>query len=481
MDEAARNKSELLDLLSAVWDDRLDAESRARLEDLLAQDDFAAIELLTSYSRLHLDLEWLVSSKAAQDKALASLGKLRADRKLQARRRLDRRMIGFVGIAAGLMLSVFYFWFSSWPGHDHLVRPPQLVGEVVRVEIADPTSGPALKIGDAVVQGQTIDIPKGFAQLSLGYGADVVLEGPCRAQIAASDRVALERGTLAVRAAKWATGFVVQTNDMRATDLGTWFSVKSAGGKSQLHVLEGLVLAKPVKSRAAIDPSRRVTADQAVDLMPGGAFRSIQFRRDAAADRLRQFIPLRPIKMWNTGIDLRVGEKDPHWTVTPGHQQAGTVPQPAIVSAPHGSYGINEPQRSQWISVDRGTTDGVPARSRYTFETTFDLTGFDLSSVWISGGVLADDGVDEVRLNGNRLDIAAWKNWGYGVIYATFHPIEIRNGFVPGINRLAFVVKNETFIYRSERGFDLPETPNPMALRTEWQAFGRPLVGARGG
>ena len=95
---------------------------------------------------------------------------------------------------------------------------------------------------------------------------------------------------------------------------------------------------------------------------------------------------------------------------------------------PHGSYGINEPERSQWISVDRGTTRGVPARSRYTFETTFDLTGFDLSSVWVSGLVLADDGVDEVWLNGKRLNIEPWKDWGYGVIYAIFHPIEIRSG-----------------------------------------------------
>ena len=116
-----------------------------------------------------------------------------------------------------------------------------------------------------------------------------------------------------------------------------------------------------------------------------------------------------------------------------------------------------------------------PPVHEYTFETTFDLTGFDLKSIWVSGLVLADDGVDEVWMNGNRLNVARWKDWGYGVTYTRFHPIEIRSGFVPGVNRLAIVVKNETFIYRAERGFDLPETPNPMALRTEWQAFGRPI------
>jgi hypothetical protein len=54
-----------------------------------------------------------------------------------------------------------------------------------------------------------------------------------------------------------------------------------------------------------------------------------------------------------------------------------------------------------------------------------------------------------------------------------FRPIEIRSGFVPGVNRLAFVVKNETFIVPTKKGFDTPNTPNPMALRVEWQAFGR--------
>ena len=162
--------------------------------------------------------------------------------------------------------------------------------------------------------------------------------------------------------------------------------------------------------------------------------------------------------------------------VTEGDEQDGPYPLPAVVSVPHPSHGINETERSQWISVYRGTTRGVPARSRYTFETTFDLTGFDVNSVWVSGLILADDGVDEVRLNGKLLDIKRWTDWYYGANYTKFHPIEIRSGFVRGINRLAFVVKNETFIVPSKQGYDFPDTPNPMALRAEWQAFGRPTA-----
>ena len=338
--------------------------------------------------------------------------------------------------------------------------------------------GDRLRADDAVREGQTVGLKRGFAQISLGFGADVLLEGPCRAKLISNDRIALERGKLAVRAAKWATGFQVETDDLVATDLGTWFSVQSGGDSpAEIHVLEGAVLAKPINENKSSDATRRLNADQALHVTRDGAFQAIQFRRDVAAEKLSQFQPLRPVQMWNTGIGLNEGDEDPHWTVTAGHDEVGPYPQPGIVSRPHASHGINEAELSQWISVSRGTTRGVPARSIYTFETTFDLTGFDLGSVWVSGLILADDGVDEVQLNGKRLDIKRWTDWYYGANYVKFHPIEIRSGFVRGINRLAFVVKNETFIEPSKQGFDFPDTPNPMALRAEWRAFGRPTGG----
>ena len=53
-----------------------------------------------------------------------------------------------------------------------------------------------------------------------------------------------------MRAAKWATGFKVETEDVVATDLGTWFSVQSGGGgPAEIHVLEGSVQASPAKGR----------------------------------------------------------------------------------------------------------------------------------------------------------------------------------------------------------------------------------------
>lgn len=491
MDDRARQRADLLELLSALWDERLDAASRARLEELLSRNDFAAIDLLATFTRLHLDLEWLMSSKVAQERTMESLRRIhaRSERRAAWQERLagwqesvmswqERwRKVGAIGLAASLLLIVACQWYFARPGIDGLVRPPQTVGEVVRLDNAGPGSGTQLRLGDAVVEGQAVEIRAGFARLSMGVGADVLLEGPCRARIVSGDRVALERGKLAVRAAHWATGFRVETNDVVATDLGTWFSVQSGDGNpSEIHVLEGQVRANLIQRNGRDGAAYQLRADEAVQARGNGEFEAIVARRDSVATRLTRFQPLRPIDFWNTGIRLDEGDPDPHWTVTAGSTEDGPYPQPAIVCIPHDSYGVNEPDRSQWISVDRGTTDGVPARSTYTFETTFDLTGFDPTTVWVSGLVLADDGVDEVWLNGKQLNIASWTDWHYGINYVKFHPISIRSGFVHGINRLSFVVKNESFIVPTDRGFDVPNTPNPMALRAEWQAFGRPTA-----
>lgn len=471
------DRPDLMDLLGASWDGRMDEQVRAQIEGLLARDP-QAVEHLISFSRFHLDLEWLISAESSQEKALLSVkGSADAAKKQRGQRHL---LVGLAGLAASLLVVILGVRNSAPIGHPDLSRAPQPIGRIVRSENAVWADGQGPSQDGAVREHQAIELQRGFAQISLGFGADLSLEGPCRVTLLAEDRVALDRGSLAVRAAKWATGFEVETKNMIAKDLGTWFSVQSDNnGPAEVHVLEGEVLAKSLKASSVPSAPHRLRAHEAINLSQNGTIRSIGFQRKATTERLKQFSPLKPIRIGNTGQGLPVGNKDPNWVVTSGHRDDGPYPQPAVVCVPHGSYGINEPNQSQWISVASGTSKGVPARTPYTFETTFDLTGFDLESVWISGLVLADDGVDEIWLNEKRLDIAAWKNWGYGVRYVDFHPVEIRGGFVPGVNQLAIVVKNETFIYRADHGFDLPDTPNPMALRAEWVAFGRPIAGHR--
>jgi hypothetical protein len=127
-------------------------------------------------------------------------------------------------------------------------------------------------------------------------------------------------------------------------------------------------------------------------------------------------------------------------------------------------YLPNDPALSQWISISNPVDAGCPPNTMYTFETEFDLTDYDLSTVTIIAQVIADNGVMGVRINGHNVSFKPWSAV-YG-LFDTYRKIEITDGFVQGVNRIQFDVWNSiTMSY--------PEARNPMALRVEWQAFGR--------
>jgi hypothetical protein len=105
----------------------------------------------------------------------------------------------------------------------------------------------------------------------------------------------------------------------------------------------------------------------------------------------------------------------------------------------------------------------------YTFETEFDLAAYDLSTVTLVAQVMADNGVTAVRINGQPVKFKPWVE-SVRTVYNKFHNIEINGDFVQGINKIQFDVWNGINGY-------YPESKNPMAMRVEWQAFGRPRSG----
>ena len=83
--------------------------------------------------------------------------------------------------------------------------------------------------------------------------------------LAADDLVVLKRGKLTAQAAKWATGFVVETAGLRITDLGTRFAVSAdASGIAEAHVLAGEVLAEPMKVQRPKRSSMLLKSGQAI-------------------------------------------------------------------------------------------------------------------------------------------------------------------------------------------------------------------------
>ena len=114
---------------------------------------------------------------------------------------------------------------------------------------------------------------------------------------------------------------------------------------------------------------------------------------------------------------------------------------------------------------------GCLPNAPFTFQTTFDLSGYDLSTVVVLADILADNGVRAVRVNGKSVDLTPWRDNQPGQEFHRFRRAEIVEGFVLGKNVIEIEVWNG--IYRDGK----PDpSPNPMALRVEWQAFGTPLT-----
>ena len=113
------------------------------------------------------------------------------------------------------------------------------------------------------------------------------------------------------------------------------------------------------------------------------------------------------IKMFNTGVNLKVDDAGPALATRGPHRR------PQVQASAGGGDELrpsrwlpNQPDRSQWISAVGGTSmlpDGVA----YTFRTTFDLTGMRPSTAVLHGRFVVDNHVRAIRLNGHKVSVPA--------------------------------------------------------------------------
>lgn len=489
MSLAPRETDELLTLLSNRWNGSFTADSMKRIEELVRQSDGSAIELLVKFSALHADLDAVIASSQAHDLAMGAI--LRAEPAPTAatlqraasqdvRQRVPTSKLQWLlVVAASVILAVGgSYWFdphvrierpSMGGGNTPMIlRPPQTVACVTRLTNATWGCAKAITVGQTLKQDERLELLTGAAQLSMACGAEIVMQAPCTIKLTADDFVYLEKGDVTVEVAKWATGFVVDTKGLRITDLGTRFAV-SAGptGIAEAHVLEGEVLAEPMKMHRPRQASMLLAAGEAIRVsLPKATIDQIIAESDRFVSRLQQFRPLRPIQLSNTGIGCAIGQGDPHWEITAGDPAYGPYPSPAIVTEGDPSYLDNMPDGSQWISVKKDAWPGIPTSTTHTFETRFDLTGYDLSTVRIIGSFLVDNAINELRINGRPVTFDRWITTWDVHDFESFHTIEIVDGLLPGENVISIDV------YNTPSHPDNPKDPNPIGLRVEWQAFG---------
>ncbi|HEX6045640.1 MAG TPA: neuraminidase-like domain-containing protein [Pyrinomonadaceae bacterium] len=144
----------------------------------------------------------------------------------------------------------------------------------------------------------------------------------------------------------------------------------------------------------------------------------------------------------STGLDangalLPEGAVDPNWTVIrPG---TSTPVQTFATKIMAGAWLPNR-SSSRWISskADAATND-LPGT--YTYRTSFDLTGFDPTTVQIRMQISVDDELVDVKLNGQSLGLKV--SGPGGIPFIMSHGMQISSGFVSGMNTLDLIVTNQ--------------------------------------
>lgn len=177
----------------------------------------------------------------------------------------------------------------------------------------------------------------------------------------------------------------------------------------------------------------------------------------SAAARLTVALP----GVFGTGVGtngqlLAAGEIDPHYRLISSPDEVAVGPEAFVVNEgwpiQSGVWLLNGPD-SKWIGPQADQSGaGGNAEGDYSYETTFDLTGFDVSKVQLVGGWATDNAGLAILLNGLNTGIP-------GGGFSTMVPFTITNGLVAGTNKLEFKMNNA------------PATPNPTALRVDLKAL----------
>lgn len=333
--------------------------------------------------------------------------------------------------------------------------------------------GPLISDGQALFEGETIHLQRGKARISVGVGAEIAMTGPCVLTFTERDRVLLGLGEITVHVAEWAKGFTVATDNMDVVDLGTTFTVSaSQGDKDETRVIKGLVRVHPRLGENSEQRGLLISEGEGLTIHDG------RMRKDSDVGPLPKVDllgvegvrPYRPIAVHNTGLGLSVGDEDPNWRVIAGPASNFSGPEYAAVCSPDARYMANDPSTSQWVSMEnwqRAAPDSV-----YTFETTFDLTGYELSTIQLFGRFLADNGIEEVRVNGKPVKVESWGDNVRGQSFGDpqFRFVNVTDVLVQGRNVVEVDVWNGVHF---SRGRAQPSVLNPSALRVEWYAFGR--------
>jgi hypothetical protein len=182
-----------------------------------------------------------------------------------------RRHATQLGLAAAILLGITLMIVLSRSSNepstqtaiDHTSTPEQAA--VARLTGSQDAvwSGETPRIGEALQPGQTLELYRGFAQVTTALGAQAMLQGPCTIELTDSDNgLRLTSGSLLAYVPPSAVGFEVRTRNASIVDLGTRFGVAAdPGGKTVLEVFTGEISVAPI-TVGQIEPASIMIAGQ---------------------------------------------------------------------------------------------------------------------------------------------------------------------------------------------------------------------------
>lgn len=197
--------------------------------------------------------------------------------------------------SAAAVLAVLVFAVASWVWLREPPRQPvakaapvfAVVRETLRGRWAD---GREVRVSENVGRG-SLKLQSGLISLAGADCVELLVEGPAIAEWLSDQRLRLTSGSVVVRMPQGRSGFVVETAQMRVTDLGTEFGVSvSPSGDERVQVYNGRVRAET----AASGEAQELHAGSALQCSADGELAPAAFVEDRFTRRMPRTAPATP-------------------------------------------------------------------------------------------------------------------------------------------------------------------------------------------
>ncbi len=178
------------------------------------------------------------------------------------------------------------------------------------------------------------------------------------------------------------------------------------------------------------------------------------------------------------GALLSNGAEDPNWVLTAA--PAGVPTGKVYVTQQQPGPWVHNNDRSHWISPSKDASIGNAAGT-YIYQTKFDLSGWDLTTVQIIARIAVDNELSDVKLNGKSLGLKA-------IGYQAFVTLSLSGTLVDGENTVEFNVINggasanptglrvELAFASQPRRVQLPQWRVTERARRDWQTVLRARI-----